>query len=309
MQCILPSVALLVTPSSAYAGRKQCTIQYYRGITFSSSPPCSFLSLSRSYNDGGSDDESQFMASLKSRLEQVKSQETICPVIVLDCMLPRQVMRVRINKPLIVKLVKRQLANESPVFGMRGAMPQENKKEEVPLTNGVEVEIVQKPVFIEEGVLLVLKAKRRFAILGEVENDMGGWIDAKVKYLDSDIQEEEEMMAKSDDDPMCIDRAVLKAMTLTELIKEWIGLARTHEKRKGQIDLLLDDLGDVPPAEEPSERAFWVGALINPLPEMGVARGRVRPSLIMSKSAEQRVDIAIDEIMISINNMDGSAPL
>jgi hypothetical protein len=59
-------------------------------------------------------------------------------------------------------------------------------------------------------------------------------IDTQVKYLDSAVQE---VMAKSDDNPICI-----------KLIKEWIDLARTHKKRKGQIDLLLHDLSDLPQA-------------------------------------------------------------
>ena len=63
------------------------------------------------------------------------------------------------------------------------------------------------------------------------------------------------------------------------------------------------------PTCEPSERAFWVGALfINPLPELGVAKG-VRPALLMATSAQERVDVAYDGILESIRHMNGSAPL
>lgn len=44
-------------------------------------------------------------------------------IVFLDRMLPRQVMRVYMNKLINLKLVKLQLANELPVFGMRGTMP------------------------------------------------------------------------------------------------------------------------------------------------------------------------------------------
>lgn len=309
-------------------------------IPRTSSPHSKLSQLSSSNNDNldsnNSDDEDdnekddiddfQFMTSLKSRMEEVRNQDKICPVIILDCMLPRQVMRIRIDNPGIVKLVKRQLRNDSPTFGVRGTITtminntatsrSETKKssrlkKEVSLTNGVEVEIITKPVFIEEdAVLVALKAKRRFQVLEEVENEeQRGWVNANVQYLDSETQEEEELMSNTEDDPMCLDRAILKAIQLSDLVKEWLDLAKQVEKQPGQIDLLLEDLGDMPCAEEPSERAFWVGALINPLPDMGVANPGVRPAMIMATTAEERVDIALDGIIESIKHMDGSAPL
>lgn len=278
-------------------------------------------------NEKNDIDDFQFMTSLKSRMEEVRNQDKICPVIILDCMLPRQVMRIRIDNPSIVKLVKRQLRNDSPTFGVRGTITtminnnnatsrNEKKKssrvqKEVSLTNGVEVEIITKPVFLEEdAVLVALKAKRRFQVLEEVENEeQWGWVNANVQYLDSEAQEEDELMSNTEDDPMCLDRAILKAIQLSDLVKEWLDLAKQVEKQPGQIDLLLEDLGDMPCAEEPSERAFWVGALINPLPDMGVANPGVRPAMIMATTAEERVDIALEGIIESIKHMDGSAPL
>ncbi len=272
-------------------------------------------------DDNGDEDSSfNFMASLSSRIAEVKNQDTSCPLVVLDCMLPRQVLRVRVNDPQVVKVVRRQLGNETPTFGMRGTMRLKEDSnipsgdggilkagQEVKLKNGVEVEIMQPPQFIEEGVLLMLRAKRRFKVLSEVENKEQGWIDANVKYLDSKEQEEEELDTSRD--PMCIQRATLKAAELTPLIDQWIELARQCEKRPGQIDMLLADIGHIPPpSTEPSERAFWVGALINPLPEMGVATG-VRPELITAETALERVDIAYDGILRSIAHMDGSDPL
>ena len=43
------------------------------------------------------------------------------------------------------------------------------------------------------------------------------------------------------------------------IIDRCVELARENERHPSQINKLLDQLG------EPSERAFWVGALINPL--------------------------------------------
>jgi hypothetical protein len=92
------------------------------------------------------------------------------------------------------------------------------------------------------------------------------------------------------------------------IIDRWIELARENERHPYQIDKLLNQLGAVPPEDQPSERAFWIGALINPLPALGVAL-EIRPSLLMAKSAEERVDVALGGIWGSIKHMDGSARL
>ena len=81
-----------------------------------------------------------------------------------------------------------------------------------------------------------------------------------------------------------------------------------NERHPGQIDQLLNDLVECPPPEEPTERAFLVGALINPLPALGVAL-EIRPKLLTAVSAEERIDIARDGIYRSIRHMDGTAKM
>jgi hypothetical protein len=90
------------------------------------------------------------------------------------------------------------------------------------------------------------------------------------------------------------------------MVDRWIELARENERHPNQISNLLEQLGPIPPEEDPSERAFWIGALINPLPALGVAM-EVRPKLLMAKDAEERVDLALEGIWGSIKHMDGSA--
>merc|ERR1712003_523432 len=94
----------------------------------------------------------------------------------------------------------------------------------------------------------------------------------------------------------------------TSLVDRWIELAKEKERSPGQIDGILEDLGKIPPADRPSDRAFWIGALINPLPAMGVAL-EIRPALLMAEKAEQRVEVALQGILRSIKYMDGSAGL
>jgi len=264
------------------------------------------------------EDDFDFMASLNSRMAEVQDRDTKCPLVVLDAMLPRQLMKIQVKNPLLVELVRSQMEKEDPHFGMLG-MAILNTGEKINLTTGVEVEIVERPLFDEkDGVMLALKARKRFRITGEVANAEQGWTEARVEYLDSSQEEEDEMEESIDGDRMAIARAMMKAKELTapnatmennaSLIERWVQLAKEVERQPGQIDDLLLELGEVPPADQPTERAMWVGGLINPLPAMGVAM-EVRPALLTATSAEKRVDIACDGILRSIRHMDKSAPM
>ena len=197
-------------------------------------------------------------------------------------------------------------------MGMLG-MARLRTGQRVHLKNGVEVEIVRTESK-GEGVFLELKAGRRFTIEGEVDRVGGGWTEARVEFLDSEIQEKEE----SEKDKMALARAISRAKELTSpnmntednlsLVDRWIYLAKKVERQPGQIDQLLIELGEIPPPEQPSELAFWVGALINPIPAMGVSL-EVRPALLTAETAEERVQVAKDGILRSIKHMDGSARL
>ena len=136
-----------------------------------------------------------------------------------------------------------------------------------------------------------------------------------MRFLDSEKQEEDEVHG---DDRLSVARAISKAQEFTSpnmrmpenlsLVDRWIQLATENEREPGQISRLLEQLGEIPPPEEPSERALWIGALINPIPAMGVAL-EVRPQLLLAKTAEERVQVALDAIHKSIKHMDGSAKL
>lgn len=258
--------------------------------------------------------DDNFMTSLMTRMKEVQEQENKLPLVVLDAMLPRQVMKIQVNNPLLSTLIKTQIKKEKPYFGMLG-MAKLATGQMIHLTTGVEVELMEKPVFLNEGVQLELKAGRRFKISGEVEDSKQGWTEARVEYFDSAAEEEKETQGK---DRLAVSRAIMKAKELSSpngnmkdnlsLIDRWIELARENERHPGQIDQLLNDLGECPPPEEPTERAFWVGALINPLPALGVAL-EIRPKLLTAVSAEERIDIARDGIYRSIRHMDGTAKM
>jgi Lon protease-like protein len=265
-----------------------------------------------------SSSSSSFMASLSSRLKEIKDKETKLPLVVLDSMLPLQVFEIQVKNTLFINLVRDCLRRESPYFGMLG-MARLSSGQQIHLSRGVEVQILQdKLQFLpdNEGIKLSLRGGRRFKIEGEVENADGGWTEARVQFLDSAEEEEDEILSSGD--PMTLARAIAKCREFTSpnmnmpnnlsLVDRWVELAKENERQNGQIDKLLDDLGEIPPPERPSERAFWIGALINPLPAMGVAL-EIRPALLSAKTAEERVHISLDGIFRSIKHMDGSARL
>lgn len=243
----------------------------------------------------------------------VKDSATKLPFVLLDSMLPRQVLNIQVENDLLTDLVLDRTRNENPVFGMLG-LARLITGQKVHLRYGVEVEIVDREFMDDRKVRLELKAGRRFSIEGNVETSDRGWTEGRVKFLDSREQEEAELISGGED-RMAVARAVAKSREMTDpnmntkgnlgLVDRWIQLARENEKTPGQIDILLQQLGEIPPEDQPSERAFWVGALINPIPAMGVA-AEIRPSLLLAQTTEERVQVALDGMRKSIKHMDGT---
>mmetsp|Transcript_839 Transcript_839/g.1782 ORF Transcript_839/g.1782 Transcript_839/m.1782 type:complete len:352 (-) Transcript_839:609-1664(-) len=336
--------AFLVAKGDAFVGMKSEAIRLPAPSGREQSESRRFLLLgdddlgsSSDFSDDDNGESTMFsMASLNSRLKEVQEKESKLPLVVLDSMLPRQVLELQVNNDLLIRLIRDCLEREAPFFGMIGIARLANGQQ-VHLNRGVEVEILEDRLqFLPEGqgVKLALKATgRRFEIEnGGIETVGGedGYTSAKVQFLDSAREEDEEVrkaVRKDDDDynaetedydRMSVARAIMKAEEFTSpnmnmadnlsLVDRWIELARERERATGQIDGILKDLGTIPPADQPSERAFWIGALINPIPAMGVSL-EIRPALLTARKAEQRVEVALNGILRSIKYMEGSARL
>ena len=114
---------------------------------------------------------------------------------------------------------------------------------------------------------------------------------------DDDGLDEEEQLA------LAID-----SEALGPLVETWCHLVRSggHEKQDGQLDAVIADLGPIPDASLPGTRAVWVGALINPLPGLGVA-WEIRPAMLAATSAQERMEVAMAGIEASIENLRGTA--
>lgn len=272
-----------------------------------------------SSNDDSSNNNNDLsfnMESLQSRILELKERSNKMPLVVLDAMLPRQVLKVNVRNALLMELIRTKLEAEDPFFGMLGtariATAGGGSPQLINLVHGVQVQILTPPKdeinknIPDDAFRLHIRAtEKRFVIDGEIESTEQGWTEADVKFLDS----------KEENDEDGYDDAVELAKEFTldngknsNLVDTWIQLARDRERQSGQIEQLLLDLGPIPSHEDPTDLAFWIGALINPLPAMGVAT-EIRPALLTAPDVEKRIKIAHDGIIKSINHMDGTSPL
>lgn len=71
-------------------------------------------------NDRGSSMFDDDMSLLNSRLREVQQKEQTLPLVVLDAMLPRQVLELQVNNALLIELVRDCMARERPYIAMLG---------------------------------------------------------------------------------------------------------------------------------------------------------------------------------------------
>lgn len=99
-------------------------------------------SSSSTTSSTSADTEDTFLSSLQSRLQQVQDNSTRLPLMILDTMLPRQILQIQIQHPTLKALMKHRINEETPTLGMLG-MARLSTGQTVPLKTGVEVEIIQ----------------------------------------------------------------------------------------------------------------------------------------------------------------------
>merc|ERR1712150_67797 len=100
------------------------------------------------------------------------------------------------------------------------------------------------------------------------------------------------------------------ARALPPLVEEWCEAVRKMkaERFEGQLTGVLADLGPMPPPERAGQLAFWVAALVNPLPALGVAF-EIRPAILAAQDVGTRVSVAREGIEGSIGHVTGRCRL
>ncbi|CAE8604165.1 unnamed protein product, partial [Polarella glacialis] len=218
------------------------------------------------------------LAKLASRV-QADLLERL-PLMVLDTMLPRQRLRCTIREGILPANCER--------FAMLGMVPGASRV----MNHGVEVSIVSRTTQASGQVGIEVVAGRRFRCPGhpQRESRSADVVVVSVEWLDADWMPEEEL------EPL-----VVLAKELEAQVELWLQLVRQGERERfpGHIDQVLQDLGPMPPVGEPADRAFWVAALINLLPGLGVAM-EIRPAMLLAGSVAQMLAIAGEGLQASI---------
>jgi hypothetical protein len=272
---------------------------------------------STTWRKASTDDD--FMASLQARVHQIRASQLPLVILEDEFLLPRQVLdwTIAARDSVGMELIRTRIQAEMPTFGVVGRSSSSGSI--CPI--GVEVEIVENPLPVtmettatsnqgtEQCWRLKIRGTRVFRIratsLGKAAQ---GWQQAPVEFVDWQAEEAAE-------DVFSMAVALQRAREFTEpnvsmneeqsLIDMWIELARTKEITPGQVGRLLQDLGPRPSWKNPSECAFWVAALINPVPTLGVA-WEIRSKLLMAKSTDERTQIALNGIWNSIQHMEAA---
>ena len=191
----------------------------------------------------------------------------------LDTIAPRQALKIEVaDDPAFSALAhERMRATRKSLFWHDCCGPFGQHHARFALAKWMPSGLVTKPEMADTGLHVASKAARCFcAEAGESKAAEGGWTEAHVICFD--LAEEEAL-----EDKGVLGRAKTQAKTFLTtdrtqqtLADQQVTLAKQKEQAPGQIDQLLEDIGEPPSANKPVELAFWIGALVNPLPGMGV---------------------------------------
>lgn len=248
--------------------------------------------------------EREVFAAFRDALARVRRQVNKdlldrIPMIVLDSMLPGQRLTMRAED---FPLAFHEPGERIGVMGFKRSSMSMNGFQS--LSAGVEVRVQQRAD--RPGHLEIVATKRRFSMPGALNLEEGPpdargrhRFTASVLWTAEPEEDEEEVTTQE----------VRGSVALEPLVEEWLGLVRNgRERQAGQMGQVLADLGPMPAAEEVTQRALWVCALINPLPALGVAY-EIRPAALMAKSAKERLKVARKGLQDSIANLLGTQPL
>jgi ATP-dependent protease La (LON) substrate-binding domain len=226
-----------------------------------------------------------------TRLQKLRERHTTIPIMILDAMLPGQVLEFGSNDPKFKRMLDHVVQMDDETFGMIGFNPHTGK----PLTIGVTLQIQQ--VKQTNGIWLVsVKGDRRLEVQCEPWlDDTNSFYIAHVELVDT----REEVSLDNEQ----IKHAERMYRDIPKLVSQW--MERVFESGKTDREGMarrLKDIGEMP--QQLRDRAIWTAALLNPLPALGVCF-EIRPAMLACKNDYDRINLAWAGLHSSIDHLSG----
>ena len=242
------------------------------------------------YNEN--DDCSGFLTTDDlTRLRKLRERHKTIPIIILDAMLPGQVLEFGSNDPKFKRMLDHVVQTDDETFGMIGFNPHTGK----PLTIGVTLQIQQ--VKQTNGIWLVsVKGDRR------LEVQCKPWLDDTNSFYIAHVELVDTREEVSLDNEQ-IKHAERMYRDIPKLVSQW--MERVFESGKTDRDGMnrrLKDIGEMP--QQLRDRAIWTAALLNPLPALGVCF-EIRPAMLACKNDYDRINLAWAGLHSSIDHLSG----
>lgn len=263
------------------------------------------------------------MSTLLMRISRIQNSQSM-PTIIMGpgCFLPQQTMKLTsLSKPfceLLCKLHEAKLEEaEETTLAIMVIAPDKSL-----LKHGIEASV--DSIFEEEDGKwqVTLRGERIVRFIGALEEEdyqegpgafaeraerkkeegaSKGWFTARVHPVDLPALDEQETTGS---------RALeLVSGEIKALVECWLDLVRSTQilldKPEDELAAFLAQLGPLPPVHAYSQRAFWVGQLLNPGPAAKVAL-EMRPRLLAADTALQRLQIAKHGLLDSIQRLKGA---
>lgn len=227
------------------------------------------------------------MLAMIRRLENPRPLLTL-PLLVIESMLPGQ--RLILDRAFDESLERlAELGGEIGVFGMSARPPASSGDRDTHChlhTHGVSARLQRNSLWDQWEII----AEHAIQHVGSGGSGPNG-----VELVQAHL---------TVDDVSAADVEAAKA--LPALVDEWCEevFRMNAERFEGQLNQVVEDLGAMPSPESPGDLAFWVAALVNPLPALGVA-SEIRPKVLAAASVSDRLSIARAGLEGSIGHVTG----
>jgi len=230
------------------------------------------------------------------RLQTLKARHTTMPIMILDAMLPRQKLTFKSDDPKFHRLVQYCLEEERHELCMIGLNPHTGR----PISRGVTL-AVTPDTLQRDGTVLTWQAMAQHRV--EVQGEP--WMDDTESFYLADVElmgtdQPASPQSLSDEQHLEVQRM---SKALPKKLREWmVWVLQVGATDQAGMDMRLADLGPIP--KDPTDRAFWAAALVNPIPALGVCL-EIRPALLSCSNDLDRMILTTQAIQSSIDHLSG----